>query len=204
MKRFTAMLLALCLPLSACAEIVGITPDGDYIHRMEAKNGQSLYFTGMDEEPSLQYADVNFDGAEDAAVLTTRGASNFVYQLFLWDGTQYVNSGLAVVNYTLHPEQKLLESDANDGWAVRTRKLYRFEDGKPVLTRIASCEEKTKVTFTADGWEQYTSNTTVTFSVEVVEDGNTKRIWEQDVALADETAYNEAEKTQQQLLWQGL
>ena len=44
MKRIAALLLGLmCFALPAAAQIVGETPQGAYIHRYLAPNGQEIY-----------------------------------------------------------------------------------------------------------------------------------------------------------------
>ena len=68
-----AWLFAFLLPLTASCEamrlpviqIVGHTGDGEYIHAYMADNGQTVYFTAPDENPSVTLEDVNFDGIPD-------------------------------------------------------------------------------------------------------------------------------------------
>ena len=70
-KRLCSLLLILLLlPAAAPAEVVG--REGmygeRYIHRIEAPNGQALYYLSKEEEAFVTYRDVNFDGTEDIVV----------------------------------------------------------------------------------------------------------------------------------------
>ena len=83
------------LPAAALAEVVGREGMyGDrYIHRIEAPNGQSLYYLSNEEEAFVTYRDVNFDGMEDIVVISSQGASNTWFLFFVWDGENYVRAG---------------------------------------------------------------------------------------------------------------
>ena len=90
-SRFCLLALLLLMTIAPVrAEIVGQTTENEYIHRLIADNGQELCFVSGEKDPCLSYTDVNFDGINDAVILTQRGASNFVYQFFISDGEQYV------------------------------------------------------------------------------------------------------------------
>ena len=82
--------LTLFSALSAGAEIVGRTAEGDFIHRYLASNGQELFFVSMEREPPVNREDVNGDGVDDLVVYTAIGASNYFVEFFVWDGEKYV------------------------------------------------------------------------------------------------------------------
>ena len=92
------------------------TADGA-IYRCTAPNGQEVYFVA--ELPTVWMEDVNFDGTDDIVVLSQLGASNAYYDLYVWDGEQYVYAtpygGLA--NYMLDADKGYLISSANNGLA---------------------------------------------------------------------------------------
>ena len=95
-RRLCSLLLAFALlPAAAPAEVVG--RDGmygdRYIHRIEAPNGQALYYLSKEEEAFVTCRDVNFDGMEDIVVISAQGASNTWFLFFVWDGENYVRAG---------------------------------------------------------------------------------------------------------------
>jgi hypothetical protein len=112
---FTAFLIS----CAAKAEIVGKTADG-FIHRYIASNGQEIYFVSTGQEALVNIdTDVNFDGYPDLTVVTNRGASNFFYEFFLWNGKEYEYAEYKtddIVNF--YPAYgKYIVSERNDGSA---------------------------------------------------------------------------------------
>lgn len=94
-RRLCSLLLAFALlPAVAPAEVVG--RDGmyadRYIHRIEAPNGQALYYLSTEEDAFVTARDVNFDGVDDLVVFSARGASNAWVLFFVWDGNAYVRA----------------------------------------------------------------------------------------------------------------
>lgn len=205
-RFFTIFLLSLLFLIPAHAEIVGQTTDGEYIHRLVADNGQELYFVG-DEDPYLSYADVNFDGIDDAVILTRRGASNFVYQFFIFDGTQYAACPVRFVNYDLDAEHKLVISSENGGWAgaLHTRTLYRFDGLTPVVLREAIGQEKEDWSFDAEGFTTRQYNNRLTLQVWAYDgaaDGTL--VFEQEVLMEDENTVRAALDAEEDALWSGI
>ena len=117
-SRFCLLALLLLMTIAPVrAEIIGQTTENEYIHRLIADNGQELCFVSGEKDPCLSYADVNFDGINDVVILAQRGASNFVYQFFIFDGEQYVLCPLTFTNYDLDAEHKIVRSSVNGGLA---------------------------------------------------------------------------------------
>ena len=115
-RRLCSLLLAFALlPAVAPAEVVG--RDGmyadRYIHRIEAPNGQALYYLSTEEDAFVTAQDVNFDGVDDLVVFSARGASNAWVLFFVWDGNAYVRAtwdageDTGLPNYELLPEDGL-------------------------------------------------------------------------------------------------
>ncbi len=136
---------------------VGKTPDGQYIQRMIADNGQWLYFTAVEERPPVKYEDVNFDGIPDIVVTTSIGASNFYTAFFVWDGSGYVyaeNNGTdyGLVNYSLFPEYGIVMSQGSNGWAGALTEtcLFRWEGTNLKILRRLVSEELTETAFNQD------------------------------------------------------
>ena len=137
-SRFCLLALLLLMTIAPVrAEIIGQTTENEYIHRLIADNGQELCFVSGEKDPYLSYADVNFDGINDVVILTQRGASNFVYQFFIFDGEQYVLCPLTFTNYDLDAEHKIVRSSVNGGLAggIHRETLYRFDGTEAVLLR---------------------------------------------------------------------
>ena len=136
---------------------VGESYNGDFIYSWPAPNGQTLYFTAL-EDPVIQYEDVNFDGHEDVVVFIIRGASNFFTEFFVWDDGQYVyarHPGLdyGICNYHLYPEYGIVHSDANNGSAGAEHEdvLMRWEGNELRVIRRAVSENATEMTRFSDG-----------------------------------------------------
>lgn len=146
-KKCLLVLLCIVLPAAAGAEVVGTTGmyGDELIHRITAPNGQEIYFVSLESEPSITYADVNFDGAEDLVVLTSLGASNARFAFYIWDGAQYVRATWTegedggIPNYELFPESGLIQAQVNEGSAglLHHKWLYRWEGTSLVCTRLA-------------------------------------------------------------------
>ena len=187
-SRFCLLALLLLMTIAPVrAEIIGQTTENEYIHRLIADNGQELCFVSGEKDPYLSYTDVNFDGINDVVILTQRGASNFVYQFFIFDGEQYVLCPLTFTNYD-HRET-----------------LYRFEGTEAVLLRWAVGEEKEDWTFDADGYTVRHYNDVLTLQVwEHDPDMDGILIFEQDVSTEDENALREAFQAENDALWSGI
>ncbi len=139
-------------PITASAE--GVTPEGEYIQKIIADNGQWLYFTSAEENPPARYEDVNFDGMPDIVVTTSIGASNFYTSFFLWDGGGYVPAmtGMALaetINYRLYPEYGVVESRGNNGFAgaLQEAALYRWQGTELIPLRTLVSEELSETAF---------------------------------------------------------
>lgn len=207
-SRFFLLALLLLMTIAPVrAEIVGQTTENEYIHRLIADNGQELCFVSGEKDPSLSYADVNFDGINDVVILTQRGASNFVYQFFISDGEQYVLCPLTFTNYDLDAEHKIVRSCVNGGLAggIHRETLYRFDGTEAVLLRWAVGEEKEDWTFDADGYTIRHYNDVLTLQVwEHDPDMDGILIFEQDVSTEDENALREAFQAENDALWSGI
>lgn len=126
MKKLFVILFALiCCIAAAAAEVVGVTPEGKYIVAHQADNGQMLYCISFVEEPQIQRADVNFDGADDYVFSVGGGADNQLYEFFVRDSDQYVlvmhpcttdyRIKGPISNYELYPELGLVYAYVNAG-----------------------------------------------------------------------------------------
>lgn len=188
-KRLFLPLLLLLLPLAASADTVGITAQGQAIHRWEAPNGQAIYYLTAYEEldEAVHLADVNFDGAEDVVVMTGQGASNVIHEFLLWDGAQYVparqDSDLpGLWNYRLEAEAQLVLSDANNGMAgaQRQKEVFRWEGTQLRLVRSAVSDYAA-----ATVWEGNRAVTTVDYDTMrfTVQDAAGDVLWTRDVPV---------------------
>ena len=220
MKKRFAVILMLCLsfalPVFALAEreetqIVGLTPQWDYIHRYTAENGAEIYFTSIEERPRIEWEDVNFDGAQDIVVLVNAGASNAMYEFFVREGEGYtyarygtIDYGLA--NYRLDGENGYVISHANNGaaGAMFDMCIFRWEGSKLKLVRRANSD---LVRESAYDEEQYTETTYLNRLRITVQDYQTGEmsgtvIWEKqlDFEAIDASILDEANAR----LWQGL
>ena len=166
-SRFCLLALLLLMTIAPVrAEIIGQTTENEYIHRLIADNGQELCFVSGEKDPCLSYADVNFDGINDVVILTQRGASNFVYQFFIFDGEQYVLCPLTFTNYDLDAERKIVRSSVNGGYGTFTSYSYDclFHDIRPVAFDVCDgcrCQRKQFFGFWSCGRYDY-RNTGVT------------------------------------------
>ena len=216
MKRLLLVLLLCLLPLCAGAEgltthIVGCTLEGEYIHQLIADNGQTLYFTAMEPVPHVTLDDVNFDGVPDIAVLISAGASNAFYSFFVNDGGTYVfvpvpGQSWGVANYRLYPEQKLLLSQASNGYAgaLHEWRLYRWEGNTLKTVRSAVAEEYAESAFSDRKYTVTTHFDRIHITVRdyAAEDGEGTVIYEKTVQLDEVSAALLDEESE--MLWQGL
>ena len=182
MKRMLAVILLSCLLPAAClAAPEGIylsdTPHlqlsfelvdspypkgeemGPVIMRLTAPNGQSLHFvTWMTSDPVVHSADVNFDGADDLAVMVSSGATNSVYRLFVRQGERYVavddGQEEGLFNPVLYPELGLVESQGTSGLAgaLHENILLKWEGTRLVPVRRAVCANDQTNNFQDDAY----------------------------------------------------
>lgn len=147
-KLFVILFVLLCCVTAACAEVVGVTPEGKYIVAYQADNGQMLYCISCVPEPVVERQDVNFDGQEDI-VFSINGETLKLYEFFVWDGAQYVlamhpctndySLKGPVCNYALYPEYGLVYAYVNIGENGNhfIKYLMRWEGTDLVLLRRA-------------------------------------------------------------------
>ena len=217
-KRLCSLLLVLLLlPAAAPAEVVG--RDGmygdRYIHRIEAPNGQALYYLSKEEEAFVTCRDVNFDGMEDIVVISAQGASNTWFLFFVWDGENYVRAGWDAGDDTGLPNYELLAGDglvlasSNDGWAggLHHRRLYRWEGTDLRLVRSAVSEEYHQMAVDGQAGAVVTTTYHDRMSVRVTEpdgQGGYRVLWEgvvtEEQAANDPQAFSQEEAA----FWQGF
>ncbi|HIU07307.1 MAG TPA: hypothetical protein IAD48_02040 [Candidatus Limiplasma pullistercoris] len=217
-KRLCSLLLVLLLlPAAAPAEVVGREGmyGDEYIHRIEAPNGQALYYLSKEEEAFVTYRDVNFDGMEDIVVISVQGASNTWFLFFVWDGENYVRAGWDAGDDTGLPNYELLAGDGlvlascNDGWAggLHHRWLYRWEGTDLRLVRSAVSEEYREMAVDGQTGAVVTTTYNDRMSVCVIEpgdEGGQRVLWEgivtQEQAASDPQAFAQEEAA----FWQGI
>ena len=217
MKKACLVLLFLLLCMPAAAEIVGTTPQSEYIHRYTAPNGQEIYYVSREDEYAIvREEDVNFDGHNDLVMLTTQGASNAFYEFFVWDDGQYVLAGrnqldeLGIGNYALDPQNGYVISHYSNGWAglLHEKHIFRWEGNDLKLVRYAISQEQRTGIFEGDLFIDITNNDLVhvrVFECQYGEDERTDEvIFERIVSRTegfDEQALLEEESA---ALWNGL
>lgn len=217
-KRLCSLLLVLLLlPAAAPAEVVGREGmyGDEYIHRIEAPNGQALYYLSKEEEAFVTYRDVNFDGMEDIVVISVQGASNTWFLFFVWDGENYVRAGwdagddTGLPNYELLAGEGLVLASCNDGWAggLHHRWLYRWEGTDLRLVRSAVSEEYQEMAVDGQTGAIVTTTYNDRMSVRVIEpgdEGGQRVLWEgivtQEQAAGDPQAFAQEEAA----FWQGI
>lgn len=217
-KRLCSLLLVLLLlPAAALAEVVGREGmyGDEYIHRIEAPNGQALYYLSKEEEAFVSYRDVNFDGMEDIVVISSQGASNTWFLFFVWDGENYVRAGwdagddTGLPNYELLAGEGLVLASCNDGWAggLHHRWLYRWEGTDLRLVRSAVSEEYQEMAVDGQTGAVVTTTYNDRMSVRVIEpgdEGGQRVLWEgvvtQEQAAGDPQAFAQEEAA----FWQGI
>ena len=158
-KIGTALLFVLLLCMPAMAEIVGTTPQFEYIHRYIAPNGQNIYYVSREDEwATVQQKDVNFDGHDDLVFLITLGASNGFFEFYVWDEGQYVLAGRNALhddglpNCVLDPERGLVTTYHQIGWAglLHEKHIFRWEGNDLKLVRYAISENQRTSVFEGD------------------------------------------------------
>lgn len=134
-KRLCSLLLVLLLlPAAAPAEVVG--RDGmygdRYIHRIEAPNGQALYYLSKEEEAFVTCRDVNFDGMEDIVVISAQGCQQHLVSLLCMGWRKLCACRLGSRRDTGLPNYELL---AGDGLVLAQfqRRLGRRTSPPPAL-----------------------------------------------------------------------
>ena len=211
-RRFLFLLiLAFAFPVTATAQIVGRTSDGDYIHTYAAPNGQTIYFTALESEPNVIMRDVNFDGQEDLVVMTVMGASNFFCEFFVFDNGQYVQAkheglGYGLCNYELYPESGIVGSHADNGYAGALHEdfLFRWEGTNLRLIRQGSSEELTETKFGDEAYTVTTYRNRLHIMIRDYSSGDYEGtvLWDNIVELDDmDAAMFGQEKA---VLWQGI
>ena len=216
-RKISIVLLALLLCLPAAAEIVGTTPQDEYIHRYIAPNGQEIYYVSHEYEwATEQQQDVNFDGHDDLVFLITQGASNGFFEFYVWDDGRYVLAGRnalhddSLPNFTLEPELGLVTTYQQIGWAglLHEKHIFRWKGSDLELVRYAVSENQR--TSAVDGDVYVTIENCDLVHVRVMECryGETERtdevIFEEIASVSegfDELALLERES---EALWQGL
>jgi len=147
----TLLLTMLLFAMPACGEIVGQTPQREYIHRYTAPNGQEIYYVSREDEYAfVREEDVNFDGHDDLVFLITLGASNGFFEFYVWDDGQYVLAGrnhlndLGLGNYELDPENGYVISHYSNGWAglLHEKHIFRWKGNDLELVRYAVSEHQ--------------------------------------------------------------
>lgn len=156
---YRVLLLMLLFALPAHAEIVGQTPQQEYIHRYTASNGQEIYYVSREDEwATVQEEDVNFDGHDDLVFLITLGASNGFFEFYVWDDGQYVLAGrnhlddLGLGNYELDPQNGYVISHYSNGWAglLHEKHIFRWKGNDLELVRYAISETYHTAVFEGD------------------------------------------------------
>lgn len=114
-------------------QVVGHTAQGDKIICLRAPdNGYAVYFVSQDQNPSVYWHDVNFDGRNDLVVATARGTSNEFCMFFVRSGSGYqpvqvFGIDYDLCNYTLHADKQIVESYANNGSAGAEHEYVLFK-----------------------------------------------------------------------------
>ena len=214
MRRFLAVVLACALPACALADVVGVT--GMYadsnIHQITAPNGQALYFTAIEAEPPVVYADVNFDGLEDIVVTVASGAANFYSIFFVQTASGYVRANwdagddTGLPNYQLHPDLGLVSTHANNGWAglLHDDCLFRWEGASLVWVRRSVCDMYHEFTYGEGFYTGTAYNDRVQWRVtERAQDG-AETILHEAVLTAEEASQPGVFDEGQEALWEGV
>ena len=212
-----ALLFVLLLCMPAMAEIVGTTPQLEYIHRYMASNGQEIYYVSREDEwATVQQKDVNFDGHDDLVFLITLGASNGFFEFYVWDEGQYVLAGRNALhedglpNFVLDPERGLVTTYHQIGWAglLHEKHIFRWEGNDLKLVRYAISENQRTSVFEGDVFVTIENNDLVhvrVFECRYAEDERTDEVLFERIASMkegfDEQALLEEEDA---ALWNGL
>ena len=164
----------------------------------------------------MQEKDVNFDGHDDLVFLITLGASNGFFEFYVWDDGQYVLAGHNALNdnglpnFELYPEQELVVTNHQIGWAglLHEKHIFRWEGNDLKLVRYAVSEHQKTAISQDDVFitvENYDLLHVRVFKCRYGEDERTNEvIIERVVSMSegfDERALLEEESA---ALWQGL
>lgn len=216
MKRLLAMLMVMLLMMSAAlaeTTILGLMPDGEYIHQYLAPNGQLLWFTAMEKEPDISFEDVNFDGCEDIVIVVAMGASNAFEEFFVYDPNTdaytlatHPDVDVGICNSQLHPELGIVESFASSGNAglLHVWNLYRWEGNNLKLIRSAVSDEWSEEIFEGQTYTSIIHGDILHITVR----DHTKAydesvLWEVMIPKAD-AEYRDIFTEEQEALWQGI
>ncbi|MBR6571440.1 MAG: SH3 domain-containing protein [Clostridia bacterium] len=196
-------------PFPTYTTILGMTSAGDYIHLYATANNQYICFDATEETPYFFEEDVNFDGMNDIVVCTIRGASNAFYEFFVFDGTRYHHAaypGEGIPNYVLYPDEQLVSSHVNNGWAASLHEicLYRWDGYKLKTIRRATGEEYTETQFESDRTITTTWNDRVRFRVwHDSEDTDEGTVVFEEIVKLDDLDYDVFLR-EEAALWEGL
>lgn len=190
---------------------------GPVIMRITASNGQSLHFvTCLPSDAIVHSADVNFDGADDLAVMVSSGATNSVYRLFIRQGDRYiaVNDGQedGLFNLTLYPELGLVESQGTSGLAgaLHEHILLKWEGTRLAPVRRAVCDHEETTSFQSDSFTitcRYNLLRSRVWDYERGQPGEPAVLFDETYdmdALGMEEAYLDFYQREQDALWQGI
>lgn len=216
-KGFLLLFAVMLLAAPAAAQIVGVTPQSDYIHRYIAPNGQEIYYVSREDEwATVQEEDVNFDGHDDLIFLITLGASNGFFEFWVWDDGQYVLAGRNALNdnglpnFTLYPEQGLVATYHQMGWAglLNEQHIFRWEGNNLKLVRYAVSQEQETAIFEGDLFITILNNGYLQVRVYECRYGEGERtdevIYERIVNLNEEFDEQALLEEEDAVLWNGL
>ncbi len=207
-----ALLLSLALP--AGAEIVGYADDGwEYIHRYTAPNGQELFFVSSEQEPPIEFEDVNLDGTDDIVAVTAIGASNYYAAFFVWDGEKYVRAlhdGNGLSNYSVTPSGYVV-SRGSSGWAgaLFERRVYAWEGTNLRLVRRMVSEQEETTVYGENSYTVFWDENALRVSLWAYEmDGEEEAVetlrWETRLTLEDLNESPDLFDEFEARLWEGL
>ena len=190
---------------------VGETRNEGVIYCYTAPNGQLIYFDGDEQTPEITQEDVNFDGRSDLVITTTFGASNYFCELFVFDGSQYVRVAhpfmeYGFCNYQLYPQQRMVGSHANNGYAGALHEdiLLRWEGTQLKMVRRAIADTAVVDEYFGDRFVSttYAERVTVTIRDYTTNQYDGNVIFEETLDLnAMDSNFFTREET---ALWQGL
>lgn len=186
------------------------------IMRMTAPNGQVLHFIAEFMHPVAYALDVNFDGAEDLAVLVSPGGTNEVYRLFIHQGERYVpvddGQEEGLYNPAFFPESGLVLSHGVSGLAGALHEdiLFGWEGARLIPLRSAVCAAYVEEYSQEDAYIIKTWADVLQAKVYAYRDGN---LWDKTLMFEEsfnmktqgmEEAFSAFQGREQEALWQGL
>ena len=190
--------------------VVGVSGD-ESIWQFRADNGQNIYFTSREADPFVQYQDINFDGIPDLTILTTRGASNFFYKLFVFSNNHYSPVRLMgyegdAVNFQLHPEEKLISIHANNGYAGALFEsiLYQWDGTDLYPVRKATSEEYKEASLQDATYTLITHLDQLHVTFRDYRDGSFNGVKYHEIILSLEDVTAETFDKWMEILWQDL